>query len=94
MGEVRRKDPRAEHGLVFGLLAAGRGIGAVSSGPLSGALLKGRLAAGGIGAYGGRYGPLVVFTGITAAVGGVGWMGRVVWVEGVDGVRLVVAVTT
>ncbi|EHK17349.1 uncharacterized protein TRIVIDRAFT_195286 [Trichoderma virens Gv29-8] len=68
--------------MVVGLLSAGRGIGNVISGPLSGALLKGmpwqgQAAAG----YGSGYGTLIAFTGATAVVGGgsymfrrIGWM--------------------
>lgn len=40
--EVKRVGDRAEAGLVFGFLAAGRGIGSVVSGPLSEALLSER----------------------------------------------------
>lgn len=61
----------ADSGMVFGFLAAGRGIGAVASGPLSEALLhmqtwKGEAKLG----YGTGYGLLIVFTGTTAAAGG------------------------
>ena len=61
----------ADPSMVFGVLAAGRGIGNVISGPLSEAMVrelpwKGRAAAG----YGSGFGSLIVFTGVTAAVGG------------------------
>jgi MFS family permease len=61
--------------MVFAVLAAGRGIGNVACGPMSEALL-------GVGEFGGRglyasdYGPLVLFTGISAALGGVSCFGR------------------
>jgi MFS family permease len=76
--EVRTKKPNAEAGLVFGFLAAGRGIGSVASGPLSEALLKGGQAWKGKAdaAYGTGYGPLIIFTGVTAALSSLGWVGR------------------
>lgn len=68
--------------MVFGYLAAGRGIGNVVSGPLSEALVKGMSWQGQVaGGYGSGYGPLIAFTGATAVVGGtsflwkrIGWM--------------------
>jgi len=59
--------------MVFAWLAAGRGVGNVASGPLSEALLRGgpwtgKAALG----YGSGYGALIVFTGVTAAVSGMG----------------------
>ncbi|KAG5920961.1 hypothetical protein E4U53_003856 [Claviceps sorghi] len=68
--------------MVMAVLAAGRGVGSVLSGPLSQALTghaawKGEAAA----AYGSGFGPLIVFTGVTAALSGMvvpwrylGWM--------------------
>ena len=80
--EVQKRDRGAEAGLVFGLLAAGRGIGSVLSGPLSEALLKHKpwIGEGQLG-YGTGYGGLIVFTGVSATLGGVSWIGRRVgWV--------------
>jgi len=59
------------------MIYAGRGIGAVVSGPLSAVLLserpwQGKIALG----YGTGYGGLIVFTGVTAAVGGVSFLGH------------------
>ena len=75
--ELKKIDPRAEAGLVIGMLAAGRGVGSVVSGPLSEALLSekpwiGEAAAG----YGSGYGGLIVFTGISAMLSGVSWISR------------------
>ena len=75
--EVQKRDRRTEAGLVLGLLSAGRGIGSVLSGPLSEALLRdkpwtGEAALG----YGTGYGGLIVFTGVSATLGGVSWIGR------------------
>lgn len=80
--EVQKRERGAEAGLVFGLLSAGRGIGSVLSGPLSEALLKDKPWAGEAGlGYGTGYGGLIVFTGISAILGGFGWIGRRVgWV--------------
>ena len=62
--------------MVFGLLAAGRGVGNVVSGPVSEMLInglpwQGQAAAG----YGSGYGPLIAFTGVSAIIGG----GSFVW---------------
>lgn len=66
-----------DHTMVFVLLAAGRGVGNVLSGPLSTLLMRGspwrdHAAAG----YGSGYGSLIVFTGVTALAGGVAFVGR------------------
>ena len=75
--EIRKKDPNAETGLVLGLLAAGRGVGCVVCGPLSNALLKEKVWLHGVGgAYGTGYGPLILFTGVTAIFSGVSVLGR------------------
>ncbi|KKZ63630.1 hypothetical protein EMCG_02071 [[Emmonsia] crescens] len=80
--EIRKGNPGVDSGMVFGMLAAGRGVGSVICGPLSETLMRkqawvGRAALG----YGTVYGPLIVFTGVTAVLGGVsfgarrlGWM--------------------
>ncbi|KAK1147863.1 hypothetical protein N8T08_000377 [Aspergillus melleus] len=72
---VRRQNPFADAGMVFGFLCAGRGIGNVVSGPLSEALMKTDWRGIG-GAYAGSYGSLVLFTGISALLGGVSVIGR------------------
>lgn len=77
MKEVKRTKNSAEPTIVFAFLAAGRGIGNVVSGPLSERLLQGfpwRDAAS--GAYGSGYGTLIVFTGITALLGGLSVLAR------------------
>lgn len=80
---VCASDPRAEPGLVFGLLAAGRGVGSVVAGPLSEALVSaGGGGGGGVekmdGArgYGTGFSGLIVFTGVSVLLGGVGVFGR------------------
>lgn len=69
LGEVRKKNPYADPGIVFGFLCSGRGIGNVLSGPLSEALMAGEKWSAGYG-YGSGYGGLIVFTGVTALFGG------------------------
>ena len=80
--EVQKRNTEADSGVLLGLLSAGRGIGAVASGPLSEALLSTRIWEGEAGfAYGTGYGSLIVFTGTTAAVGGCSFLAkRVGWI--------------
>lgn len=74
---VSRQVPTADSGMVFAVLAAGKGIGNIVSGPLSEALLNGDtwLNMSALG-YGSGYGPIIVFTGISALFGCVGLLGR------------------
>ncbi|KAJ5758721.1 hypothetical protein N7520_005877 [Penicillium odoratum] len=73
----RESSPSLETGLVFGLLAGGRGIGNVISGPLSTVLIqKGSLGHDGATGYDTQYGTLILFTGITALLGAWSWMWR------------------
>ena len=67
---IKREDAATDTSIVFGLLLGGRGLGFVLGGPLSGALLsaKSHLAGGALG-YGTAYGPMVLFTGVTAVFG-------------------------
>lgn len=58
-------------GVLMGAFAAGRGIGAVASGPLSEILLN--MPIGGVAGFNSEYGTLIVFTGASAFAGGVGW---------------------
>ncbi|PVH87663.1 MFS general substrate transporter [Cadophora sp. DSE1049] len=59
-------------GVLMGVFAAGRGIGAVVSGPLSEVLLN--KSVGGVSGFKSEYGALIVFTGASAFAGGVGWL--------------------
>lgn len=88
MREVVKKGGEGNNGrgvdssMVFAFLAAGRGVGNVASGPLSEAMAKGFPWRGNAFAgYGSGYGPLIVFTGVTALLGGgsflwrrIGWL--------------------
>ena len=75
--EVQKQARGTEAGMLFGLLSAGRGVGSVLSGPLSEALLSGKPWAeeAALG-YGTGYEGLIVFTGVSAMLGGVSWMVR------------------
>lgn len=64
-------------GLVLALMAAGRGVGAVISGPLSERLLEMGWNSHASFAYGTAYGVLIVFTGVTTAFSGIAGIGRV-----------------
>ncbi|KAL8797302.1 MAG: hypothetical protein Q9195_000456 [Heterodermia aff. obscurata] len=76
--EIQRESRDAEAGVIIGMMAATRGIGAVISGPLSEQLLMIRPGRGWLsGAYGSEYGVLIVFTGITAILGGLGVVERI-----------------
>jgi hypothetical protein len=60
---------------MFGLLSAGRGIGNVICGPISESLLGHRPWYGkALFAYGSAYGPLIAFTGTTAALTLMPWV--------------------
>lgn len=77
MNEVKRQESTVEPAIVFAFLAAGRGIGNVASGPLSERLMEGfpwRDLLG--GAYGSGYGTLIVFTGVSALLGGLSVVAR------------------
>jgi MFS family permease len=80
MMAVKKTNASTDSTMVFAALAAGRGIGNVLCGPLSEALVR----AGDVGTeglYGTEYGPLVLFTGVSALLGGVSVLGRRVgWV--------------
>lgn len=70
VSEIQKVDASAESSIVFGMLLGGRGLGFVLSGPVSGALLSSRtrLMNGTLG-YATIYGPMIIFTGITAVLG-------------------------
>jgi predicted MFS family arabinose efflux permease len=76
--DVQRKSTTADASVIFSFLAAGRGVGATISGPLSesliadGAALLGKADFG----YGSKYSTLIIFSGCTALVGGFSWIVR------------------
>lgn len=85
VSEIQRDVREADAGMIMNLLAAGRGLGSVSSGRIGEALL-GYMVGGSnfSGAYGTEYGGLIVFTGVTAVVGGLGFLTRF-RLKGVEG---------
>jgi predicted MFS family arabinose efflux permease len=76
--DIQRQSTTADTSVVFSFLAAGRGIGATLSGPLSEGLISGSQALHGSVrfGYGGEYGALIIFSGCTALVGGFSWIVR------------------
>ncbi|PVH73055.1 putative monocarboxylate transporter [Cadophora sp. DSE1049] len=75
--EAARSNEAIDTGMLYGLLNGARGIGYVSGGLASVALLKagGETSIGGFG-YGTTYGPLIVFTGLSSVFGGWGLLWR------------------
>lgn len=63
-------------GIFIGLMAAGRGIGSIVSGPMSERLLQLGSNVQGRFAYGTSYGTLVIFCGVSATCGGAACLGR------------------
>ncbi|KAK4580142.1 hypothetical protein LTR86_000345 [Recurvomyces mirabilis] len=76
--EIQRRHEGIDASMLFGFLAAGRGIGAVASGPLSELLLTAgeRMHSRAEFGYGTEYSPIIIFSGCTALVGGGSWMLR------------------
>ena len=69
--EAADRNEAIDSGMVYGLLNGVRGIGYVSGGLASVALLKaGTVSSSGRFAYGTSYGPLIVFTGLSSVFGG------------------------
>ena len=74
---VQQTAPGAELAAVIGIMAAGRGLGAMISGPISEVLVDLDLWNGKFNnAYGTKYGLLIVFTGLTAIVSAFGFLAR------------------
>ncbi|KXT16971.1 hypothetical protein AC579_7391 [Pseudocercospora musae] len=73
--KVQRRHEGTDANLVFGLLAAGRGVGSIISGPLSEYLLASQHTWQDAtpSAYSSQYGPIIIFSGTTALIGGLGW---------------------
>jgi hypothetical protein len=68
---VKTQSPDADAGIIFGLVPAGRGIGAVVSVPLSARMMGTGQWEAGIGRYGTGLAVLIIFTGITALFGSI-----------------------
>ncbi|KAH8689079.1 MFS monocarboxylate transporter [Talaromyces proteolyticus] len=67
--ELKRENPALDTGLIFGLLAGGRGIGNVISGPISSLLMDNKVGDSSAG-YSTDYGAVILFTGLTAGLAG------------------------
>lgn len=65
-----------DNGMVVALMAAGKGVGAMTSGPLSESLLSAGVDFHARFAYGTSYGILIVFSGLSALLGGMACVGR------------------
>jgi len=76
--EETESNRQVDGSMVFGFLAAGRGLGNVISGPLSENLMRDMPWKGETAAYGysSGYGGLIVFTGATALLGGATFVWR------------------
>lgn len=75
--DIQKNDAGVDTSLLFGLLAAGRGVGAVISGPLSEALLSHDHVFHMVkSAYESEYGVIVIFSGCTVLAGGLSWIVR------------------
>ena len=73
--EVQKSTPNTDVASINGFMAAGRGFGCVLGGPISEALLSlGALEAK--GAYGSKFGVLIILTGISSLMGRFGLFGR------------------
>ena len=73
--EVQKSSTDSDVSSINGFMAAGRGFGCVLGGPLSEALLSFKPMEA-KGAYGTRYGALIIFTGISSLMGRFGLFGR------------------
>ena len=69
--ESADRNEAIDAGMLYGLLNGVRGIGYVSGGIASVALLRaGSVGAGGRVGYETTYGPLIIFTGLSSVMGG------------------------
>lgn len=82
--ELKTQSPTIDTGFIFGLLAGGRGIGNIISRPLSTvpATKDQWMDDGEYTGYNGRYGGIILLTGVTMLLSGWGAMGRVKWLYG------------
>jgi MFS family permease len=77
VADRERRRGGVDPSMVFGCLAAGRGVGNIVSGPVSEALVKGYPWQGeAASGYGSGFGSLIVFTGVTALLGGASYLWR------------------
>ena len=73
--EIQRAIPGSDVAYINGWMAVGRGFGCIFGGPISEALLSlGTMKAK--GAYGTKYGIVIIFTGVSSLMGRFGLFGR------------------
>ncbi|GKZ97509.1 hypothetical protein AnigIFM59636_000895 [Aspergillus niger] len=76
---VKETEQTAPTGIILGLLTAGRGVGSIACGPISELLINTEwpliTKPGSLG-YGTNFGSLIVFTGVTAVFGALGFGAR------------------
>ena len=75
--DIRKDTPHLDTGLLLSLLCAGKGVGSLLAGPVSGKLLEMEPWRHAGLAYGSSYGAVIVFTGVCVFVGGAGAVPRV-----------------
>jgi predicted MFS family arabinose efflux permease len=73
---IRQSGYHVDTGMVISLLCVSKGVGSVASGPISEKLIHVQPFQDAGFAYGTRYGVLIVFTGISATLGGIACLGR------------------
>ena len=73
---IRTSGYHVDTGMVISLLCVSKGVGSVVSGPISEKLIHIRPFEDAGFAYGTSYGVLIIFTGISATLGGIACLGR------------------
>jgi hypothetical protein len=73
---IRQSGYHVDTGMVISLLCVSKGVGSVASGPISEKLIHVQPFQDAGFAYGTRYGVMIVFTGISATLGGIACLGR------------------
>lgn len=73
---IRKSGHHVDTGMVISLLCVSKGVGSVVSGPISERLLQVTPLPDADFAYGTRYGAVILFTGLSATLGGVACIGR------------------
>ncbi|KZF24072.1 putative MFS monocarboxylate transporter [Xylona heveae TC161] len=75
VGALKQEEPALDTGFVYGLFTGTRGIGNVISGPLSVAMLNSQAVTRGPNrGYNTQYGPIILFSGVTALLGSWSWI--------------------
>lgn len=73
---IRKSGYHVDTGMVISLLCVSKGVGSVVSGPISERLLQVQPLEDAGFAYGTRYGVVIIFTGVSATLGGIACVGR------------------